>query len=289
MDGQRSMDVRPAGVAGSFYPSEPAAIERTVEGFLSESPSGSGPPPRALVVPHAGYPYSGAVAGAGFGTLGPAGCGTVVLVGPSHLESFGGVSVFPGRAYRTPLGEVPVDIGLAGALVRHGEGAVHSSLNGHWMSGSPRQEHALEVELPFLQVLCEEPPSLVPLVMGEQSWETVTALAEALARAVEEEGDTERVLLAASSDLSHFHPGSRAEEKDRRTLDLIEAFDPRAFHRALGAGEAEACGGGAIASVMLAAARLGAGGARTLAYTHSGHVTGDLEGVVGYAAIRMDG
>ena len=282
------MDVRPAGVAGSFYPSDPAEIRQQVTGFLSGPPEGESGFPRALVVPHAGYPYSGAVAGTGFGTLEGADMDAVILVGPSHLESFGGVSVFPGRAYRTPLGEVPIDEDLASALVRSGDGVIHASLNGHWIQGTPRQEHALEVEIPFLQTLFDDPPRLVPLVMGEPSWETVVALSDALVRAVEEAEEPERVLLAASSDLSHFHPGQQAQEKDRKTLDLIEAFEARAFHRALGSGEAEACGGGPIAAVMRAAARLGAAGARTLTYTHSGHVTGDHSGVVGYAAVRMD-
>lgn len=282
------MDVRPAGVAGSFYPSEAAEIHRMVESFLGETPAEEAGAPRALVVPHAGYPYSGAVAGRGFGTLRGSDVRSVILVGPSHLETFGGVSLFPGRAYRTPLGEVPLDAPLAEGLLGAGEGVVHGSLEGHWMPGSPRQEHALEVELPFLQVLFEEPPPLVPLVMGEQSWETVETLADAMVRAVEESGEPERVVLAVSSDLSHFHPGEMAEERDRRTLGLIEDLDGRAFHRALASGEAEACGGGPIAAVMLAASRLGATGARTLTYTHSGHVTGDHQGVVGYAAVRMD-
>jgi len=282
------MDVRPPGVAGSFYPSEPAEIHRTVKGFLEEAPDLGGSAPRALVVPHAGYPYSGAVAGKGFGSLRGSDIRSVIMVGPSHLENFGGVSLFPGRAYRTPLGEVPLDAPLAEELVRAGRGVVRGSLDGHWMPGSFRQEHALEVELPFLQTLFEEPPSLVPLVMGEQSWETVETLAEAMVRAVEESGQPERVLLVVSSDLSHFHPGETAEERDQRTLGLIEDFDARAFHRALASGEAEACGGGPIAAVMLASSRLGAVGARTLTYTHSGHVTGDHQGVVGYAAVRMD-
>jgi AmmeMemoRadiSam system protein B len=306
--------VRPAGVAGFFYPSSPERLTALVNGYLAEAGVSGGPGvsgiqgdspaadvsgdapaptampdrPTALVVPHAGYDYSGAIAGTGFATMSGHDYDVVILIGPSHLESFPGVSLFPGIAYQTPLGECPLAAELAGAIVNAAPDVVSPSLSGHWLEHEIRQEHSLEVELPFLQHVQEDPPEIVPLVMGEQSWETVDTLGRALAAAVSGWKDPDRVLLVASSDLSHFHADLHAEELDGRTLETIEDFDARALYEALRKGKAEACGGGAIAAVIIAAQQLGASRASAIAYAHSGHVSGDRRSVVGYGAVRID-
>jgi AmmeMemoRadiSam system protein B len=281
--------VRPPGVAGFFYPSSPKHLSGVVDHYLS---SAGGPAdsarPLALVAPHAGYDYSGMIAGHAFAAISGFDYDAVILLGPSHLESFPGVSLFPGVAYRTPLGTCHLSTDLAGTLVDAAADVIHSSLNGHWIEHERRQEHALEVELPFLQQLQDQMPEIVPLVMGEQSWDTAEALGLALAKALASQPDPGRVLLVASSDLSHFHGDSHAEHIDHNTLDAVEGFDPVAFHEALRSGKAEACGGGAIAAIMLASRELGATGATTIAYAHSGHVSGDRESVVGYGAVRID-
>ncbi len=301
-----SKGVRPPGVAGFFYPSSPHHLAEVVDGFLrvaggtpavsaegsagnSDAPSHlrSSRRPLAVVAPHAGYDYSGATAGQAFATV-RGEWDTVVLVGPSHLEAFHGVSLFPGTAYRTPLGPCPVSIALAGEIVEHSGGVVRAALSGHWIEGSHRQEHALEVELPFVQKLGGSTPEIVPLTMGEQSWGTVEALGRAIATAVSNAADPGRVLLVASSDLSHFHPDHQAEEIDGRTLELVSGFGARALHEGLRSGAAEACGGGPVAAVMLAAQALGATRAETVSYTHSGRVSGDRSSVVGYGAVRFD-
>lgn len=294
--------VRPPGVAGFFYPSSPERLTALVNGFLGEpgGPASAVEPeddpaaaetadkPTALVVPHAGYDYSGAIAGTGFATMSGHNYDVVVLVGPSHLESYPGVSLFPGIAYQTPLGECALADDLAGAIMKNAPDVVRSSLNGHWLEHEIRQEHSLEVELPFLQHIQEDSPDIVPLVMGEQSWETVEALGQALAGAISGVRGPGRVLLVASSDLSHFHADLHAEELDGRTLETIEQFDARALSEALRTGKAEACGGGAIAAVIIAAQQLGASRASTIAYAHSGHVSGDRRSVVGYGAVRIE-
>jgi AmmeMemoRadiSam system protein B len=325
MQNQISDGVRPAGVAGFFYPSSPERLTALVNGFLGEpgdpgepgepgepgDPGETGDPaldvvsrhdpattdpaapetsvrPTALVVPHAGYDYSGAIAGTGFATMSGHDYDVVVLIGPSHLESFPGVSLFPGIAYQTPLGECALAADLAGAVMTFAPDVIRPSLNGHWLEHEMRQEHALEVELPFLQHIQAGSPDIVPLVMGEQSWETVEALGQALAGAISSLKDSDRVLLVASSDLSHFHPDLHAEDLDGRTLETIEEFDARALYEALRTGKAEACGGGAVAAVIIAAQQLGASRASTIAYAHSGHVSGDRQSVVGYGAVRID-
>ena len=278
--------VRPPGVAGFFYPSSAERLRAVVGDYIGSTAS-PGTRPRALVAPHAGYDYSGAVAGKAFAAAAGMDWDAVVVVGPSHLESFPGVSLFPGVAYRTPLGLCPLDTGFAENLLQRASTAIRSVLNGHWREGDPRQEHALEVELPFLQSMLSSEPRIVPLVMGEQSWDTVEELGGALADAVSAMPDPERVLMVASSDLSHFHADTTAEALDRATLDAVEAFDPHGLHRALRSGQAEACGGGAIAAVQIAAQRLGASRAKTITYAHSGHVSGDRTAVVGYGAVLI--
>ena len=276
---------RPPGVAGLFYPQDPAELSRLLERLLNRIASVERPGKvRGLVLPHAGYAYSGEVAAAGCRLLEPGEWDAVVVVGPSHLETFPGTTVYPGRGYRTPLGECPLDRELVKALLERPGGAVRAGLAGHWQHGAQRQEHAVEVELPFLQHRLDRAIPIVPLVMGERDWEQVRRLGEALYRAVSRAPDPARVLLVASSDLSHFHPADRAERIDRHTLELIEGFDVAAFYRALQAGEAEACGGAPVAAVMLAAAHLGARGARTVAYAHSGAVA-ERDSVVGYGAV----
>jgi len=292
--------VRPPGAAGFFYPSSPAKLSSVVRGFIDESraakndahePASAGPvvrAPRALVAPHAGYDYSGAVAGDAYATVVGYNFDAIIVLAPSHLEAFRGGSVFPGAAYRTPLGDCPVASDFANLLLSRAAGTLQASLNGHWLPGQQRQEHSLEVQLPFLQEVMKGEPRVVPLVIGDQEWKTVEGLGQAIAGVIEDTLDPDKILIVASSDLSHFHGDSYAEELDSHTLNLVESFDAKALHEGLRKGRAEACGGSAIAAAMLAARALGASEATMLSYTHSGKVLGDNRSVVGYGAVRID-
>jgi len=295
--------VRPPGVAGFFYPSEARRLAEVVAGFLAVSESGPAgqsvggeydpaavpavDPPVAIVAPHAGYDYSGAVAGRAYAALAGHGFDRAVVIAPSHLEAFSGATIFPGTAYRTPLGECPIDTDLSSAIVAAAAGVVRPGLEGHWLAGSQRQEHALEVQLPFLQAVMGSDIPIVPIVLGESAWPVVETLGRGIAAAVRE-SDGGSTIVVASTDLSHFHADSRAEEIDARTLDLVTAFDPQALMDGLRCGRGEACGGAPVATVMVAARELGASRAAVLDYTHSGRVAGDSRSVVGYAAIRFD-
>lgn len=268
--------VRRAAVAGMFYPDSPAGLAGEVEMLLGQAdvPAVTGTPV-ALVVPHAGYVYSGPTAAVAYALLKGAQVSTVAVVSPSHREYFAGVSVYPGTAYETPLGRVPVAADLRDRLLAASR-VVRSTHSGHGT------EHALEVHLPFLQETLGE-FRLLPLVMGDQSRDTCFALGNALGTLLRGESS----LLVASTDLSHFHTAAEAERRDGVVLDDLESFDPERLMEDLENGEAEACGGGPVVAVMIAARALGAHRLQILAHTHSGKITHDHHSVVGYCSAVM--
>lgn len=267
---------RPPAVAGSFYSDNPVVLRREIETLLAraEVPEGLAAPPIGLISPHAGYLYSGAVAAAAFRLVRDraAEYDLVVVVSPSHHHYFPGFSLYAAGNYETPLGEVAVDQALAEALI-----AAHDEV--HFVAEAHRREHALEVQLPFLQVALGD-FTLLPVVMGQQSWPQAEKLAEILF----DLGRQRRLLLVASSDLSHFHPAARAEALDRKIVEAVSGFDAAGLWAAIETGRAEACGAGPMLAVMLAARRLGARRAEILSYRHSGAVSGDYSQVVGYLA-----
>jgi MEMO1 family protein len=268
--------VRKAAVAGMFYPGSARELGDDVDVLLAEA-AGTGiqESPIALVVPHAGYVYSGPTAAMAYALLRGRKFSTVVVVSPSHREFFPGVSVYSGSAYETPLGVIPVASKAREQLLA-ASNIVRSSRSGH---GS---EHAVEVHLPFLQKVLGE-FALLPLVMGEQSRSTCFALGEALGSVLKEEA----CLLVASTDLSHFHHAVDAERLDGVVLRDLENFEPVHLMNDLEGEKAEACGGGPVVAVMVAARALGARHLRVLGHTHSGNITGDMHSVVGYCSAVM--
>jgi AmmeMemoRadiSam system protein B len=201
---------------------------------------------------------------------------TVVLVGPSHRTAFPGVSLWARGAFDTPLGRLPIDEELATAL-----------LSGGRVSDAPEPhlaEHSLEMQLPFLAHLVEG-LRIVPLLMGSQDRDAVEALAEDLARAA---GSREDVMLTASSDLSHYHPASIANELDARVVDRVAGYDDDGLMETLEANHEHACGGGPMVCVMKAARALGADTATVLRYADSGdEVAHDKSRVVGYLSAAL--
>ncbi len=275
--GRFKMDqTRKPSVAGQFYPGDPVALSRQIADFFKNAEKEPIPGEIvALIVPHAGYVYSGQVAAHAFKLLEGLSFETVIVISPSHVVPFRGASVYDGGAYETPLGKIPVDTSLAGAIVDATDKASLSG-TGH-ASGGARSEHSLEVELPFLQLVLGK-FKLVPIVMGDQDWATCQALAGALAQTLK----GRKALIVASTDLSHFHPYDEAVRLDQVVQDDVGAFDPEELFSDLASGACEACGGGPMIAAMLAAKDLGADGSRVLKYANSGDVTGDRSGVVGY-------
>ncbi|MFH1685972.1 MAG: AmmeMemoRadiSam system protein B [bacterium] len=268
-------DRKPA-VAGLFYPANPGELAKTIAGFFSEVDKlpidGH---PLALIAPHAGYPYSGRVAAKAYKLLEGLEYDTVVVVSPSHTVFFRGASIYPGDAYVTPLGRIEVDRQLVREMVGINP-AVHVSDKGH-ATGATRGEHALEVQLPFLQIVLGQ-FKLIPIVMGDQEEDTIAGLAGVLSTTLA----GRRALMVASTDLSHFHSEKSARQLDASVQRAIERFDPDLLMETLEAGSGEACGGGPVAAVMTAARRLGANSVQFVDYTTSAQTTEDLDSVVGY-------
>ena len=231
---------------------------------------------RAAIVPHAGYVYSGLTAAHVFARLQlPR---LVVILGPNHTgrcRAPGGASLWEAGAFATPLGQVPVDAALAEA-VRAASDLVGVDHAAH------QDEHAIEVELPFLQVRRRD-AAIVPLVLAWDDWERARELGEAIAGVVR--AWPEPVLLLASSDLNHHEPASVTELKDAQALAAIQALDGAELLRRCRAERISMCGRAPAAVVLAAARRLGATRAEIVDYRHSGWVTGDEARVVGYGGV----
>ncbi|MFA4947572.1 MAG: AmmeMemoRadiSam system protein B [Candidatus Krumholzibacteriia bacterium] len=274
--------VRKPAVAGQFYTADPAALKKEILGYLDAArPPAPGDETIAIVSPHAGYPYSGQVAAYGYKLVAGRAYDAVVVISPSHTEYFSHASVFSGTAYRTPLGDIPVDVELAKLIVSKSD-LVRFDAKGHETGAFQRGEHSLEVQLPFLQVALGD-FKLVPIVMGDQS----APVAEALGKALGEALRGTNVLIVASTDLSHFHDAEKARELDGDFQKRLTLFDPAGLLRALASKSVEACGGGPVVSAMIAARSLGATKCVVLKYANSGDVTGDRSSVVGYLSAAM--
>jgi hypothetical protein len=274
--------VRPPAVAGSFYPADPAALIKEVDGFLAKA-NQAPLDAVALVAPHAGHEYAGQVAAYAYASLEGRKIDRVVLIAPSHYEAFRFASVYDGSAYSTPLGQVPVDRAFAAKLASI-EPLIKLSDLGHALGPDrTRWEHSVEVQLPFLQRTLGQ-FQLVPIVMGDQSYEMCRAVGLAVAKLVA----GTNTLIIASSDLSHYHAYDEAEKIDHKTLKAIEEWDYLSMSRNFEQGVWEACGGGPIIAAMIASERLGASQARVLKYANSGDVAiGDKSRVVGYGAVAF--
>ncbi len=282
MRSYRMRDLRPMSVAGTWYPAAADDLEVEVERCLSGVSIAEMPPALAIVAPHAGLKYSGPVAAFAYKAASARPYSAALLVGPSHFVAFNGVSIWPRGAWQTPFGPVRVAEDLAARIVEvTSEVAEHRDAHG--------REHSLEMQLPFIAHLLPGMP-IVPMVMGFQSRETAFALGDAIASAfAPATADTraERVLLVASSDLSHFHDARTAAQMDSVVLQRVERLDADGLMQVLEEEPQHACGGGPIVSVLHAAKQLGAKHARVLKYGDSGDVSGDKQSVVGYMAAAI--
>jgi MEMO1 family protein len=279
--GHEDMPVRRAAVAGSWYPGDPVRLAADVDGLLAAADLNPrhAPPDEAeivaLIAPHAGLTYSGTVAAYAYRLLRRRTYDTIVLVGPSHRVAFDGVSVWPKGAFASPLGELRIDHRTAAAI------AAACPLIGDWPEAHDA-EHSLEMQLPFLARIAPG-AQIVPLVMGHQTRATAETLGDALATVLA----GQRVLLVASSDLSHFFDATTASFLDAQVVEHIEALDPDGLMARLEQRHDHACGGGPIVSVLRAARKMGATTSRVLRYADSGDITGDKGSVVGYLAAAL--
>jgi len=275
--------IRQPAVAGTFYPADPAILTQMVDVFLAKAPSRKSDASLiALISPHAGYVYSGHVASYAYKQLEGKSINRVVVISPSHIEAFQGVSVYPGDAYATPLGNVEIDKPFVKKLADDCSVCRVDDI-GHKPNINGRGEHALEVQLPFLQRVLGK-FKLVALVMGEQSYQTCRSLGNALAELITDD----HTIIVASSDLSHFHPYDEAVALDSKVINAIQEWDYFNLSRNFASRQWEACGGGPIIATMIAAEKLGAKRAELLKYANSGDVPqGSRSQVVGYSAFAF--
>lgn len=271
------MAIRAAAVAGTWYPGSAGALTRDVDAYLASADEGPAGRVRAIVAPHAGLMFSGPVGAYAYKAAASGDFDVAVLVGPSHFAAFEGAALWPDGAFECPLGLVNVDDAGARALAAFP--IVHTLPSPH------RREHSLEMQLPFLKRVFPRLP-IVPVLIGHQHRATIEALAGAIATAFADR----RALLVASTDLSHYFDAATAATLDARVQQLVATFDPEGLldlfehYPEAERGRSVACGGGAAIAVMMAARALGANAGRVLKYGHSGEISGDNDGVVGYLA-----
>jgi AmmeMemoRadiSam system protein B len=269
-----SQGMRIPAVSGMFYPDSPEELRMTVDDLLSKADERRIEGELiALIAPHAGYMYSGPVAAYAYKVLEGLKFDTVILVGPSHYTLFDGISVYKRGYYQTPLGSIGINSSLAEHLIENDDKI-------SFRPSAHIREHSLEVQLPFLQRTLED-FQIVPILMGDQSEELCEILSKAL---VETIGD-EKVLLIASTDLSHYHSYEEAKELDKVALDSIEKLDPKVLNDNVKAGRCELCGAGPVIAVISAVKELGADRIEILRYANSGDITGEKGLVVGYGAV----
>ncbi|MGP0019472.1 MAG: AmmeMemoRadiSam system protein B [Candidatus Sulfotelmatobacter sp.] len=267
--------LRHPAVAGRFYPADPDELRTEVLGFLSQLPSTHQTPVRALgcIAPHAGYMYSGHVAGAVFACLDvPERC---IVLCPNHTGQGCPLAMMSEGAWQTPLGDVPLDAELAAALkqrfpVLQEDAAAH------------RAEHAAEVELPFL-LLRQPQLSFVPIALGTGQFEILEHLGAALADVIAAQNDP--VLIVASSDMNHYESDTVTRAKDHRAIERILSLDPLGLFDVVTQQNISMCGFGPAVAMLTAARQLGAKSAELIKYATSGDVSGDRNMVVGYAGV----
>lgn len=259
--------VRPTAVAGAFYPGDREQLAATVDRLLSEAPPSTAKVPQALIVPHAGYVYSGAIAASAYARLRGAASQLrrVVLLGPSHRVPFRGLALPDAEGLETPLGILPVDAEGAAAAALLPQVASSARAHAH--------EHSLEVQFPFLQRVLPGVP-VVPLVVG-------FAHAEHVAEVIERLWEPDGTLILISSDLSHYRPYDEARAVDRQTADRILSLDAEQLDTH------QACGAIPVSGLLLAARRRGLR-AEELDLRNSGDTAGDRSRVVGYGSFAFD-
>ena len=272
--------VRQPAVAGRFYPANAQHLRAEVETYTTVPASASAAPEakiRALgcVVPHAGYVYSGHVAGAVYGRLDlPR---RYVILCPNHTGMGEPLAIMSEGLWHTPLGDASIDEELAVQLkaklpLLSEDQAAH------------RYEHALEVQLPFLQVLA---PGFrfVPITVGTSNFDVLSALGTVIGHVAM--GANERMLVIASSDMNHYESDSVTRVKDRRAIDQLLALDPRGLYEVVHKGDISMCGYGPAVVMLTASRKMGATQAELIRYATSGDVSGDLDMVVGYAGVAV--
>jgi len=267
--------IRKPAVAGQFYPGDRSTLTQMLDDLFASVDKNHieiDAHIAGLIAPHAGYVYSGKQAAKAYQKLNNKSYQCICIISPSHREYFSAISVYPGAGYKTPLGTCPVDE-KARKIALECQGFI-SGVEGH------RAEHALEVQLPFVQYLFGNIP-ILPLVMGDQGNKSIEETGECVRRLYETYGKD--ILFIASSDLSHFHDSRTAQKIDGEFISLLEKADMKIILEKLRTNDLEACGIGPIIAI-LRGLDIKSKNIRILGYSHSGEVSNDHDSVVGYTS-----
>ncbi len=272
--------VRPSPIAGTWYDGDPDRLRQTIDDYIenAELPKISGDV-MGLVSPHAGYRYSGSVAGHAFKCVKGKSYDVVVVISPMHQYYPKPILTSAHSAYRTPLGDIP----LAAQKLDEINAALKMKIDMEMTRITYDQEHSLEIELPFLQRALKGSFSLIPIMLRNQSRQLSKALGLILAESLRDH----TCLFVASSDLSHFYPEPEANELDHIVLEQVTNFSPDGLFDLKDEGKDHACGLAAIASVLWATKELGATKVTLLKHNTSASATGDKSSVVGYGAAAI--
>lgn len=267
--------LRLPAVAGRFYPSDPAELSSQVRQFLTAQPGTQRVQVQACLVPHAGYMYSGDVAGAVLSRITMP--QKIVILGVRHFPRGEAAAILSSGAWRTPLGDAPIDEPLAQALRRacpvlRDDSVAHSG------------EHSLEVQLPFLQVLAPG-FAFVPVALGTIRFEELVSVGEGIARVLT--GAAADVLLLTTSDLNHYEDDATTRAKDKKAIERLLALDPRGLYDTCRNEDISMCGLGPAVAMLTALNALGIKKAELVKYGTSGDVSGDTSAVVGYAGMTF--
>jgi AmmeMemoRadiSam system protein B len=265
--------IRPPAVAGAFYPSDARELARQIDELSGGDAAGPKIAARGCVVPHAGYMYSGHVAGAVYASIEiPPRC---ILLGPRHFPRGEAMAILTEGSFATPLGEAEIDSALARELA-HEFPRLREDTVAH------EREHSLEVQIPFLQRLAGD-FRFVPVVLATDRYPVIEELGYAIARVVA--GQKESVLVIASSDMNHYESDAVTRAKDERAVARILALDPHGLYDTVRREQISMCGYAATVAMLVAVRELGATETRLVRYATSGDINGEREHVVGYAGI----
>lgn len=265
--------IRPAVVAGQFYPGQKESLLKSVESLMPVTANEQ--PAIALMSPHAGYIYSGSVAGQTFAGVNIP--DEVIILGPNHQGRGHMAAIFASGVWETPLGETKIATALAERILAECPMTAADKV-------AHRFEHSLEVQLPFLQFRAPQ-TRIVPVCISRMPLAALLQLGDGLARAVSSSGGT--ALIVASTDMTHYESGEIARTKDFLALEKVLALDPEGLYDVVQENRISMCGVLPTVVMLQAAVALGASNTELVAYSNSGDVTGDQSEVVGYAGVRI--
>jgi MEMO1 family protein len=269
-------NIKEPNVSGQFYSANPDQLSKEIEGHLNKAAVPAiDEHIEVLIAPHAGYVYSGPVAGYGFKAVQAKKYNTIIILAPSHYYPFEGVSIWTEGGFKTPLGIAPVDTEFAKNLL-----AANPKFS--FTPSVFEREHSLEVEIPFLQKIYTD-FKIVPVIMGQPKLDLVEQLAKKLNELI---GERKDVLIVVSSDMSHYHPDAEARQMDQATIATIEKLDAGRLWTLCTLRKLEMCGFVPVTTALFYAKERGLA-VKTLRYANSSDVTGDRDRVVGYTAIVM--